>query len=102
VVVRRGCCAERGATVTVGQEFLSNDMVWVSAAYFGQYRIAIEGASLRARSSLQVMRHTGGVCEAALAEGAAYVRTSVDLAVEMLFIMSVSTDHHFVWSALPF
>lgn len=59
-------------------------MVRVTATNLGQYGIAVEGASLRARSGLQVVRDSSGGCEATLAEGTAYVRTSVDLAVEML------------------
>jgi hypothetical protein len=64
-------------------------VVWVAATDFGEDGVAVERAGLWAGPGFEVVSYAGGSCEAALAEGTGDVGAAVDLAVEMLFGISL-------------
>lgn len=72
----------------VGELFLGDDMLRISAADLGEERVAVERAGLGARTGLDVVRHASCGCEAPLAERASDVVATMFAAVHMLGFFS--------------
>ena len=62
-------------------------MVRIAATDLCENSVAVERACLRTGAALEMVRHTSRCCEAALAEGTGYVRTAMDVAVHVLYML---------------